>query len=228
MDRRQWYRWVFALPAAALWIISAAAATQPRAGAPAIVTRACSGCHGIGGNSQLPYVPRLAGQSAAYLERKIESFRSTGALPVDEALARAAHAGRPGKGAGVTSDAAVHMVGVARGIRAEEMKAAIQWYAAQSPARGRGGNPKLVEEGRDLFANGRPSQGLAACQTCHGAQAQGTDAAPRLAGQHAPYLIGQINLFRTGANHNSPQMTGVARQLEASQARAIGAYLQSR
>jgi len=51
---------------------------------------------------------------------------------------------------------------------------------------------------------------------------------PRLAGQNAAYVVGQLALFRSGAHRQSPDMTAVARNLEDGQARAVAAYLQSR
>jgi cytochrome c553 len=217
--------YAFALAAAVLLIASSASAQES---APAIVTRTCSGCHGMDGRSELPYIPRLAGQSAAYLERKLTTFRSAAAWPVDEAFSRIVHIGSASKVARITSAATAHMVGVARTVSDENRKAAVQWYAAQMPARGSRGNRKLIEEGRSLFVDGLESQGLLPCQACHGAEAQGADTAPRLAGQNAAYVVGQLALFRSGAHRQSPDMTAVARNLEDGQARAVAAYLQSR
>jgi cytochrome c553 len=96
------------------------------------------------------------------------------------------------------------------------------------PARGKSGKPKLIEEGRSLFNNGLQSQGLLACQICHGSEAQGSALAPRLAGQNAAYVVSQLALFRATDRQQSSQMTVVAQHLERDQARAVAAYLQSR
>jgi cytochrome c553 len=226
MSNLKWFKYGSALSAVLLIVPFASA--EPRSTAPAIVTRYCSGCHGMDGKSQLPYIPRLAGLSATYSERKLASFRAAASAPVDEAFNRIAHIGSASKDAGITASATAHMVGTSHAISDEDLKAAAEWYAAQVPAHGRGGNGKLIEEGRNLFINGLESQGLPACQTCHGPEAQGTDKAPRLAGQNAAYVVGQLAHFRTGDSHNSPEMTGVARYVERDQARAVAAYLQSR
>ena len=194
---------------------------------PAVVTRYCSGCHGIDGKSQLPYIPRLAGLSAAYSESKLARFRATAPSPVDETFTRIVHIGSASKAAGVTAAAAAHMVGTAHAITDEDLKVAAQWYAAQVPATGKGGKGKLIEEGRNLFFNGIQSEGLPACQTCHGPEAEGTDEAPRLAGQNAAYVVGQLAHFRRAEGYNSV-MTGVARSVKRDQARSVAAYLQSR
>ena len=45
--------------------------------APRIVTWNCSGCHGVDGNTQLSYFPRLAGLNTAYFEKRIAEFRES-------------------------------------------------------------------------------------------------------------------------------------------------------
>jgi len=199
MKSLNWSRYAPVLAAAVLLSVPSARAEQLTGGAPAIVTQTCSGCHGVDGNSQLPYIPRLAGLNAAYVERKLASFRAAALPPVDEALSRVVRNGSASADAGITHAATVHMVGVARAVSGESGKAAAQWYASRTPARGKSGNPKSIEEGRSLFTNGLQSQGLLACQACHGSEAQGSAFAPRLAGQNAAYVVGQLALFRRPA-----------------------------
>jgi cytochrome c553 len=182
----------------------------------------------LDGKSQLPYVPRLAGLSAAYLERKLADFRDSAPPPVDEAFSRFIHAGSARKEASISPAANTHMVGFSHAISDGDRKAAAQWYASQVPARGKSGKPKLIEEGKSLFANGLQSQDVPACQSCHGAEAQGTNIAPRLAGQHAAYVVAQLAHFRAGDRQHAPVMTAVAKNVESDQARALAAYLQSR
>lgn len=215
----------FRLLAAILLLIPVAIA-QERSTPPQVVTHYCSGCHGLNGRSQLPYIPRLAGLNSAYLERKLASFRTVPSSPVDEAFSRIAHIGRASKHGGTTA-ATVHMIGIAKAVSAEEIKAATEWYAAQQPTRGKDGKRKTIEEGRSVYLSGLQSQHLPACQSCHGPEAEGTRAAPRLAGQSAAYMLGQLALFRGDEQRQSP-MTDIARSLESDQARAVALYLQSR
>ena len=217
------------LPCAYIFLVAAPfAPAQEHLAAPPVVTRYCSSCHGMDGKSQLPYIPRLAGLSAKYTAAKLASFRAVAPAPVDETFSRVAHLGSAVKDPHITSLAAVHMVGIARTISPEAVKAASAWYAAQTPANPRGTRGRLIDEGKDLFINGLESQNLPACQTCHGSEAEGTDKAPRLAGQNAAYIVNQLALFRSGERHNAPEMSGVARYVESAQARALAAYLQSR
>ena len=202
------------------------ARAQERSSAPDIVVRNCSGCHEMDGRSQLPYIPRVAGLRAGYLERKVSSFQAAPPWPVDETVSLIIHPGN--KDPGLTHAAKVNMVGIAHSVSDKDLKAAIQWYAAQTPAPGRRAKPKLVEAGRNLFMNGLQSQGLPACKSCHGAEAQGTNFAPRLAGQNAGYLVNQLLLFHSGDPRRSPQMTEVAKNMDSDQVRALALYLQSR
>jgi cytochrome c553 len=215
----------FALPTA-MFLVASFARAQERSEAPAIVTRYCSGCHGMDGRSQLPYIPRLAGMGVQYLETKFASYQEAPAAPVDEAFNKIAHIGNSNKPMGLTGAANVNMVGVAHFVSEEDKDAAIGWYASRPPAPGKNRKGKAIEEGRKLFINGLPSRGLYACQACHGANGQGTDTVPRLAGQNADYLIGQLAVFRAGERRLT--MTDIARRLEDNEVRAVAAYLQSR
>ena len=67
---------------------------------------------------------------------------------------------------------------------------------------------------------------IRACATCHGAQAQGNGPFPRLAGQHAPYLLRQLLVIQS-ALRTAPVMHGVIKDLTKPQMEAVVAYLES-
>ena len=179
-----------------------------RAQPPSVVTRYCSGCHGIDGKSAPPYIPRLSGMGAAYLETRLRAFQKSTAPPVDEILPRKRSSG-PG-----TTD----MVGMTHVISDQDLQAAAAWYASQTPAGGKHADSKTVESGTSLFR---------ACQPCHGSDAHGTEDIPRLAGQNARYIRTQLAWFRDGTRQ-SPAMAEVARHLDSDQVRALSLYLESR
>lgn len=214
--------------AAALMLCPLASA-QKRWDAPRVVTWNCSGCHGIDGNSQPPYFPRLAGLNAAFAEQRIAQFQADAPPPVDELFYRLVAAVSPGSGAS-RRETRTNMIGIGHAITKEETKAAVEWYAKQKPAPGRSGNPALIERGKELYLKGLPAQGLPACQTCHGAQAQGTGKIPGLAGQNGSYVLGELAKFNAGDRQHAPEMTTVAKHLdsESEEFRALAAYLQSR
>jgi cytochrome c553 len=213
----------FALAAFAAASLALAGPSAP----PAVVVRNCSGCHGIEGRPHLSYVPSLAGQSAKYIEARLQQFRELSSPAVDEAITPYIHRSRASSNDAITPAAAVHMIGIAKSLSENETKAAAAWYSAQTllPAKSKKGSD--FEQGKELYANGRQAQNVPACQSCHGSEAQGTAIAPRLAGQQPAYVLAQLNQFRSGAKPKSP-MTQIARSLEQNQIQAIAAYLHSR
>ena len=93
-------------------------------------------------------------------------------------------------------------------------------------AAGRAGDAKLIAHGKVIFAEGIPEKGVPACASCHGAQAQGNGPFPRLAGQHAGYLIKQMLVIQ-GVLRLAPVMHGVIKDLSRDQMEAVAAYLES-
>jgi cytochrome c553 len=82
----------------------------------------------------------------------------------------------------------------------------------------------LIESGRKLALEGAPEAGIPPCAACHGNPAGG---APRLAGQHAAYMAGQLRLLRMGhvpATAGAPLMAPVAQRLSDDQIDAVSAF----
>lgn len=85
----------------------------------------------------------------------------------------------------------------------------------------------LIESGRKLAIEGVPEAGIPPCAACHGNPAGG---APRLAGQHAAYMAGQLRLLRMGhvpATAGAPLMAPIAQRLSDDQINAVSAYFAS-
>jgi cytochrome c553 len=192
-------------------------------GAPPVVTVSCSGCHGIDGNSQSPIMPRLAGQSADYLQAQLSAYQLAQTPQVDW-LPFISLEEKPGARTG--PQARRYMVGPAHSSDAEATKAAADWYAKQKPAPGRpAGAPELVARGAKVYAEGLPDENVAACITCHGPGGQGRGQYPRLAGQHSEYITSQIELLATG-KRPSAVMGPTAHALSKGDIEALAAYLQ--
>lgn len=218
-----------AAAALALVTVRCAFPGQKRWDAPRIVTTYCSGCHGVDGNAQLPYFPKLAGLDPTYAEKKLTEFKETASPPVDELYWLALRDIGAKKDAGkATRNERINMEGVAHAANSEVTKEAVLWYAKQPPARGHSANKALIEQGREFFTKGLPAQKILPCMTCHGPDAQGQGPAPRLAGQNAAYMEAQLDKFRKGDRRHAPEMTMVTRDLDPEQARAAAAYLQSK
>ncbi|MEW7976177.1 MAG: c-type cytochrome, partial [Candidatus Sedimenticola endophacoides] len=80
--------------------------------------------------------------------------------------------------------------------------------------------------GAYLYRNGNRFSGVAACQSCHGAEGQGTRQLPRLAGQHKRYLLDQLQSFnqRTRSNDNAIMHT-IASKLTEFEMEALALYI---
>jgi len=206
-----------------LFIVASIANGQKRWDSPHIVTAYCSGCHGVDGNSQLPYFPKLGGLQAGYAEKKLTAFKEPASPPVDELFAWIKRNPK-----NLTRDERINMEGVAHSAKAEIIKEAVVWYSQQPAAHGRASNKEMMAAGAELFMKGVPSQKILPCMSCHGANAEGKGLAPRLAGQNAEYIESQLVKFRLGDRTHAPEMTMVTRDLDTAQAHAAATYLQSR
>jgi cytochrome c553 len=71
-----------------------------------------------------------------------------------------------------------------------------------------------------------PDEGIPACNLCHGANGEGKTIYPRVAGQHAPYLLKQILLIQN-ALRVAPVMHGVIKDLTRDEMLAVTAYVAS-
>jgi len=95
-----------------------------------------------------------------------------------------------------------------------------------------GGAPRgIVAEGRRIFEDGIPDANIAACAACHGPDATGVGAIPRLAGQLYPYLVktlvnwGKERGQNTAKPDTSAVMSPVAHSFSRSQIEAVAAFV---
>jgi cytochrome c553 len=166
----------------------------------------CGTCHGPQGNSQVPKYPRLAGQNATYLAAQLRAFR---------AQTRG------------DADAMGFMWGMAAGLDDPTIDALAAYYAAQKPIAGAAGDPAVSARGAEIFEHGVEAAGVPACSACHGATGEGLGEFPRLAGQHAQYLLKQLAAFQSNMR-NVAVMHGVASGLKVQEMEAVAAFLQGR
>ncbi len=170
-----------------------------------VANKTCVVCHGAGGrNSSSPF-PNLAAQTTPYLEAQLKAFRDQ-------------RRGDP--------DAQAYMWSVASGLNDSMISGLAAYYSAQPPAHGQSGDAKLVAAGKVIFEKGMPDEGIPACNLCHGANGEGKSIYPRVAGQHAPYLLKQILLIQN-ALRVAPVMHGVIKDLTRDEMLAVTAYVAS-
>jgi cytochrome c553 len=196
---------------AALIIVGAAtrAAEGPDAVAREYAHRlavgSCGTCHGVHGNSVQPKFPRLAGQNANYLAAQLKAFR-------------AQSRGDP--------DAIGYMWGMAAQLDDTTIAALADFYShQQADVPGRASSAQITR-GREIYEHGIESEGVPACSACHGPDAHGTADFPRLAGQHAQYVLKQLGSFQSNMR-DVAVMHGVAQHLQESELEVIAAYLET-
>ena len=204
-----------------------AAGANANGTAPKLVVSTCSGCHGVDGNAKLPYIPKLAGMQAAYMEKKMYNFQEPVARSSDDLLHWIIKPSSMHNVGGDTREAQVNMLGISLSTNEVQLHEAADWYEKQTPSSGHAGKASLVSQGGEIFLNGLPKLHITACKTCHGEKALGNAAAPLLAGQNGEYIVSQLAKFGKGDRKHAPEMTMVVRDLDANQARAVAAYLQA-
>lgn len=173
--------------------------------AQALAIGVCGTCHGADGNSINPMFPRLAGQHPGYLVRQLKSFKEeTRGDPY----------------------AIAYMWGMASGLSDETIDALGQYYAQQKTGPGTDHDAPTIARGRAIFEHGIPSEGVPPCAACHGLDALGNDMYPRLAGQHAEYILKQLASFQSNMRKIAV-MHGVAQNLRDLEMQAVADYLES-
>lgn len=178
---------------------------EARVAAQQVAVSTCANCHGRQGRSMAPKFPVLAGQHAGYLAAQLHAFK-------------AQTRGDP--------DALGYMWGMAAPLDDEMINALAAYYAAQKPGPGAYGDSGVIARGADIYAKGIANDGIPPCAGCHGPNGGGTEQFPRLAGQHAQYLLKQLRSFQSNLR-DVAVMHGVAQGMAIGEMEAVAAYLES-
>jgi len=186
----------------------------------------CAACHGLDGNSRDPQYPKLAGQNPNYLYWQLQSFRN-----------------------GVrASDIMSPMVA---SLSDGDVAAAASYYARQARQPDPIKDEALVFSGKRVFFLGAGGGMGPPCAMCHGSAGQrrmpmmgrmpmgpgmmgmmgpgmmGMMAdIPSLDGQHANYVIDQLNRFATGQRQGT-MMNRIAAALTEADKRAVAEFVSS-
>lgn len=173
-----------------------------------LALQVCSNCHGVDGNSVSPNFPNLAGQTEPYVIEQLTSFRKHSRFDP----------------AGFE-----YMWGLSRHLTDEQIKDLAAYYASQkakSPAYP-SGRPDLRDAGRTVFASGVPEKNIPPCATCHGPDGLGNQQFPRIAGQHADYVVKQLIVFqRTDERPEGAIMKVIAHDLTRNDIEAVATYVE--
>jgi cytochrome c553 len=165
--------------------------------------RNCTWCHGASAQG-VSMAPRLAGQRADYLANELEAFATH---KRDEFLSTK-----------YMWYATAHLDPLTARNLAE-------YFSALPPESAKDGDSGLAAEGRIIFENGAPNENIAACQACHGPEAQGVREIPRLSGLSYSYLKRRLEDWSQGRDTWGTSMPKVARSLSPNQIAALASYL---
>ncbi|MCW8166294.1 cytochrome c4 [Verminephrobacter aporrectodeae subsp. tuberculatae] len=161
----------------------------------------CAACHGADGNPVIAANPTLAQQHPEYLLKQLQEFKS-----------------------GKRNEAV--MKGFASALSDEDMRNMAYWLGSRPAKAGFARNKELLALGERIYRGGIAERQIAACAGCHSPNGAGIPAQyPRLSGQHADYTAAQLNLFRSGARANNPQMAQVAAKLNDKEIKAVADYI---
>lgn len=161
----------------------------------------CATCHGPQGQSGSDKFPRLAGQKAPYLLKQMKDFASgQRKSPV--------------------------MKTQTNRLTDSQMRAVAHYYELQTAGHTPSDDALLSGVGRYVFERGNAFTALPACLACHGTDARGTNALPRLAGQHPGYIVAQMRGFAERQRVNDDSVMGViANSMSELELQAVAIYL---
>jgi cytochrome c553 len=170
----------------------------------------CKTCHGVSGQGfrgSFP-MPRLAGQQPEYLKNQLQAFIDR--RRTNPVMFNVAH------------------------VLSPPMLEGLSTYFKNLDPKPLGGAPKeLMAEGKTIYEEGIPSAEVPPCTSCHGPDAKGADAFPRLAGQLNDYVYWKLTNWDKERGQdkakpdNSAIMQPIAHNLKDAQIKAVAAYLSS-
>jgi cytochrome c553 len=168
----------------------------------------CKTCHGLQGQGfrgSYP-MPRLAGQQPEYLVNQLKAFiERRRNNPV--------------------------MFNVAHVLSPELEKALAEQFNLLDPKPLDGASKENQAEGKKIYLEGIPKSDIPPCASCHGDDAKGRDAFPRLAGQLHDYVYKKLTNWdkERGQDKNNPDnsaiMQPIAHNLTDPQIKVLAAYL---
>jgi cytochrome c553 len=168
----------------------------------------CKTCHGVSGQGfrgSFP-MPRLAGQQPEYLENQLQAF-------IDRRRTNPV------------------MFNVAHVLSPAMLKGLAEHFRDLNPKPLGGASKELVAAGKKIYEEGVPSAEVPPCATCHGPEAKGADAFPRLAGQLNDYVAKKLLNWSKERGQdpakpdNSAIMQPIAHNLTDAQVQAVAAYV---
>ncbi|MGS0740286.1 c-type cytochrome [Glaciimonas sp. GG7] len=180
---------------------------DPTISANTIALQVCSNCHGVQGISASPNFPHLAAQTQPYLVEQLKSFKGHG---------RSDPAGFE------------YMWGISARLTDVQIDGLATYFSVQKPAPGVRRNTTLLKDGQTIFEHGITSSNTPACVACHGANGEGVQQFPRIAGQHADYIVKQLMVFqRTEQRPEGEVMKNITHAMTTENMESVAAWLEA-
>ena len=166
---------------------------------------ACGGCHGMDGNSLVPTFPKLAGQGEKYIAKQLAEFKAN------------------------TTRKNEMMLGMSAALSEEDAADIGAFYAAQKLAGPAPADQDKAAAGKQLYKGGDLTNGIPACQACHGPKGGGIAGSgyPQVGGQYVDYTLAQLKAFRDGARANDDKelMRSIVKDMTDEQFEALANYI---
>jgi cytochrome c553 len=179
---------------------------DPNVPAKTLAMQVCSNCHGVDGNSVSPNFPKLAGQQEDYIVAQLTYFRSHNRSD---------------------PEGFEYMWGISKKLTDDQIKGLAAYFSQQKTTPNIAGNPAIAATGKTIFETGIPGKDVSACSGCHGETALGNGIFPRLADQHADYMIKQLHVLqKTDQRPAGAMMKPLIHGLMPSDVAAVTSYLQ--
>jgi len=187
----------------AILAIGASCAAGPLSADEQLPIRNCTWCHGASAQG-FSTAPRLAGQTHEYIERSLTGFKThVRDNPYSKQFMWGAAANLTGK---ATHDFALY-------------------FSALAPEPANDGDGALTTVGKAIYVEGIPQSNIVSCIVCHGPNAEGFEAIPRLGGLGYSYLKRRLEQWNEGFHAAAEPMPRIARRLSANEIEALASYL---
>jgi cytochrome c553 len=190
------------------------AARQAEKAPPAVAAKLCQSCHGAHGEgTPAAGIPRLAGQSADYLDKQLRDYASGS------------------RENAIMHQWAIQLKDAQRAEVAAYYASLTSPYAVAPPTSASNASaPMLLARGHQLAHQGDETRRVQACDNCHGPDGNGAPrTAPYIAGQSAQFLTASLKAWKEGTrkNDDGQQMRSVVDRLNDADIGAIAAYFSS-
>lgn len=118
------------------------------------------------------------------------------------------------------------MAPVVAELTAQDMSDLAAYFARGTMVPGAPGDPSVARVEKLIYDDGNPSTGVPSCTGCHSPDGMGSARYPRLAGQSAEYLTGEMKTFASGKRRNDRGlMQTVTERMTDREMKAVSEFL---